>query len=40
MVRVLLLNTLIKKDLVDMRKDLIKEIVVKNIVDKVDGNSI
>jgi hypothetical protein len=37
---VLLLNTLIKKDLEDIVKDLIKEKTVKNIVDREEDNSI
>jgi hypothetical protein len=37
---VLLLNLLIKKDLGDIQKAQIKETIEKNIVDKVDVNSI
>jgi hypothetical protein len=40
MVQVLLLNILIKKDLEGIVKDLIKEKIVKNIVDREDDNSI
>jgi hypothetical protein len=36
----LLLNIPIKKDLVDIQKAQIKEMIIKNIVDKVDDNSI
>jgi hypothetical protein len=36
----LLLNILIKKDQEDTQKAQIKEMIVKNIVDKVDANSI
>ena len=36
--QVLLLSILIKKDLVDIVKDLIKEKIEKNIVDKEDDN--
>jgi len=35
---VLLLNILIKKDLEDIQKAQIKEMIEKNIVDKVDDN--
>jgi hypothetical protein len=35
-----LLNVLIKKDLGDIQKAQIRETIVKNIVDKVDDNSI
>jgi hypothetical protein len=35
-----LLSILIKKDLEDIVRDLIKETIVKNIVDKEDVNSI
>jgi len=35
-----LLNVLIKKDLADIQKVQIKEMIEKNIVDKVDDNSI
>jgi hypothetical protein len=40
MVQVLLLSILIKKDLGDIVRDLIKEMIVKNIVDREDVNSI
>jgi len=40
MVQVLLLSLLIKKDLEDIVKDLIKEKIEKNIVDREDDNSI
>jgi hypothetical protein len=40
MVQVLLLNILIKKDLEDIQKVQIKEMIVKNIVDREDVNSI
>jgi hypothetical protein len=38
MAQVLLLNTLIKKDLEDIVKVQIKETIIKNIVDKEDDN--
>jgi hypothetical protein len=38
--QVLLLSTLIKKDLEDIQKDPIKEKIKKNIVDKEDVNNI
>jgi hypothetical protein len=38
--QVLLLNTLIKKDLEDIQKVQIKEMTIRNIVDREDANSI
>jgi len=38
--QVLLLNILIKKDQADIVKKIIKETIIKNIVDKEDVNSI